>query len=157
MKTVGTVRIEGLSQLADTMRELPKATQKNVLKRVLMKRGQPLATAMRNLAPDDPRTPNTKDLKGSIGVGTKLTPRQSRLHKKETKNDKQFAEVFVGAGKVPHAHLNEWGTINMAAQPFARPAWDENKDAILDGIKDDLWTEIDRAAKRHARKLAKGK
>jgi HK97 gp10 family phage protein len=154
VKVIATVKVEGLRELAATLDQLPKAVARNALRRALIKRGQPLADTMRSLAPDDPRT-GGMDLRNSIGVGTKLSPRQAKLHRKENKDDKQFAEVFVGAGPVPHAHLQEWGTVFHGPQPFARPAWDQHKDTILEGIKDDLWAEIDKAAKRHAKKLAR--
>jgi hypothetical protein len=38
-----------------------------------------------------------------------------------------------------------------------RPAWDANKDAALDVIKTELRTEIIKAAKRLAKKAAKGR
>lgn len=157
LRTVSRVKVEGLRELEQNLRELPKATARNVLRRVLIKRAEPMAETMRSLVPDDPATPETVDLKGSIGVGIKLSKRQARLHRKENKDDKQFAEVFVGAGPKPHAHLQEFGSMNNSPHPFVRPAWDQHKDAILEGIKDDLWTEINKAAKRYASKLAKVK
>lgn len=155
MITVGKVRIEGLKQLETTLGELPKALARNALKRVLLKRAKPMADVMRSLAPDDPATANTKDLKGSIGAGTKLSARQARLYRKETKDDRQFAEVFIGAGALPQAHMNEFGTVNMKPQPFARPAWDGGKNQLLEGIKDDFWDEIKKTADRYAKKLAR--
>lgn len=148
-------KVEGLRELERSLRELPKATARNVLRRVLIKRAEPMAETMRALVPDDPATPETKDLKGSIGVGIKLSKRQAKLHRKEHKDDKQFAEVFVGAGPKPHAHLQEFGTAHHAPQPFVRPAWDQHKGEILDGLKDDLWKEVEKAAKRLAAKAAR--
>lgn len=155
MKLVARVRVEGLRELEQSLRELPKAVARNALRRVLIKRAQPMAETMRALVPDDPATPETKDLKGSIGVGTKLSKRQAKLHRRENRDDKQFAEVFVGAGPKPHAHLQEFGTVNHGPQPFVRPAWDQHKDSILEGIKDDLAKEIDKTAKRRAARAAR--
>lgn len=157
MKLVARVKVEGLRELEQNLRALPKATARDVLKRVLIKRAEPMAETMRSLVPDDPATPETVDLKGSIGIGTKLSKRQARLHRKENKDDKQFAEVFVGAGPKPQAHLQEFGTVNHGPQPFVRPAWDQHKDSILAGLKDDLWNEIEKTAKRHAARLARKK
>ncbi len=155
MITISVSKVEGLNELNNTLRQLPKAVARNTLRKVLIKRAKPFADTMRNLAPDDPNTPNNKDLKGSIGVGTKLSKRQARLHRKEHKDDKQFAEVFVGAGPLPQAHMNEWGTINMSPQPFGRPAWEENRNAALEGLKDDFWSEIKKAADRYAKRMAR--
>lgn len=157
MKTVAIVKVEGLRELVAGLEALPKAVARNTLRRVLKKRAEPMAATMRGLVPDDPATPNSKDLKGSIGVGIKLSKRQARLHRKANKDDKQFAEVFVGPGPKPHAHLQEFGTVSHGPQAFARPAWDQHQDSILAGIRDDFWTEIDKSAKRQAKKLAKAR
>ena len=148
------VKIEGLRELEAALADLPKATGKNVLKRVLLNRGQPIADAMRSMAPDDPAT-GGNDLRSSIAVGTKLSSRQAGLHRKMFKDDKAAVEVFVGAGPLPQAHLQEFGTVHHGPQPFARPAWDEGQSAVLDGIAADLWAEIEKAAKRLAKKRAK--
>ena len=150
-----TVKITGLRELENALRELPKATGKNVLRRVLRKRAEPMADAARSSAPDDPAT-GAGDLRSSIAVSTKLSKRQASLHRKMFRDDKAAVEMFVGAGPVPQATQHEFGNINHGPQPFMRPAWDSGKDQILDGIKDDLAEEIDKAAKRLARKAAKG-
>lgn len=155
MKTVRVVKVEGLSDLVASLQALPKAVARNTLRRVLSKRAEPMAGTMRERAPDDPATTGKRDLKTSIAVGTKLSKRQARLHRKENRNDKQFAEVFVGAGALPQAHLSEFGGPNNAPVGFARSAWDQHQDLILGGLRDDLWTEIDKTAKRRAKKLAK--
>src|SRR5690606_397632 len=91
----------------------------------------------------------------SIGVGTQLSKRQRGLHRKMFKSDKASVEVFVGAGSVPHAHLQEFGTKNHGPQPFARPSWDSHKDQLIPQIGEEMWAEIDKAAKRLARKAAR--
>jgi HK97 gp10 family phage protein len=149
-----TVKISGLRELEKALAELPKATGKNVLRRVLKKRAQPIADAARGSAPDDPAT-GAGDLKSSIGVGTVLSKRQKGLHKKMFANDKAAVEVFVGAGPLPQAHNQEFGNVNHGPQPYMRPAWDSGQRPMLDGIEKDLWTEIDNAARRLAKKQAK--
>jgi HK97 gp10 family phage protein len=78
------------------------------------------------------------------------------MHRKMFKSDKASVEVFAGAGVIPHAHLQEFGTVNHGPQPFARPAWDSNKGRALETIRNDLGDEIAKAAKRLAKKAAKG-
>lgn len=148
------VHIEGLRELDRALRELPKATGKAVLRRILKKRSEPLAAAMRAGAPDDPDT-GGNDLRSSIAVGTKLSKRQAGIHRKMFKDDKASVEVFVGAGPLPHAHLQEFGSSLHGAQPFARPAWDAGHMSILTGLKEDLWTEIRKTAQRLAKKVAR--
>lgn len=149
------VRVEGLSELDRALGELPKATGKAVLRRVLRKAAEPIAAAMRARAPSDP-TDDLPDIIPSIGVGTKLSGRQAKMHRKMFRSDKASVEMFAGVGKIPHSHLQEWGTSHHAAQPFARPAWDATKAGALDIIVSDLGDEIDKAAKRLAKKAAKG-
>lgn len=148
------VRVEGLRELDRALAELPKATGKNVLRRVLRKVGEPMAADMKAKAPDDPGT-GGNDLRSSIGVGTRLSKRQAKLHRKMFKNDRASVEMFVGAGPVPHAHLQEFGTAHHGPQPFARPSWDAGKGRALETVKTELATEIDKAAKRLARKAAR--
>lgn len=158
MRTTAKVKIEGLRELEHALRELPKATAKNVLKRILVRHADPVADTMRGLAPDDP-TSQGQDLKGSIAVGTKLGTRQARLHKRQANKEggRDFAEVFIGPGVLPQAHMQEWGTIHHGPQPFARPAWDQHQGSMLEGFKRDLWTEVDKAAQRLARKAMRKK
>jgi hypothetical protein len=85
------------------------------------------------------------------------------------RDDKASVEVFVGAGPLPQAIYKEFGTephINAgifagtqnpgtAPQPFMRPAWDSGGAKVLDDLKKELWSEVDKAAKRAAKKRAK--
>lgn len=152
MKT--TVQTEGFAELDKTLAEMPKATAKNVMRRTLRKVAQPMADTMKAKAPDDPET-GGNDLRSSIGVGTQLSKRQRGLHRKMFKDDKASVEVFVGAGPVPHAHLQEFGTINHGPQPYGRPAWDQHKGELIPAIGKEMWAEIEAAAKRQARKAAR--
>jgi HK97 gp10 family phage protein len=147
---MGKVTIEGLKEVDEALKDLPKAVGKNILRRVLRKIAQPMADDMKAAAPVDEGA-----LRNSIGVGTKLTKRQSSLHRRMFRDDRASVEMFVGAGGLPQAHLREFGGDNAPAHPFARPAWDGNKDKALATIKNDLWAEIEKAAARAARKAAR--
>jgi len=58
----------------------------------------------------------------------------------EARMKKGFPEGYVFAGIYkpgapaysPHAHLVEMGTVKMRAQPFMRPAFDENVNTVKD-------------------------
>jgi HK97 gp10 family phage protein len=141
------VKVTGLTQIEAALKNLPKATAKNVVRRVLKTHAQPIAEAARRLAPI-----NRGDLSKSITVGTKLSKAQRSKHKKRTPNT---VEMFVGAGTNPQAVFQEFGTVDHPPQPFMRPAWDSGKEQLLEGIKDDLWAEIQKAVGRQARKAAK--
>lgn len=154
-----TVKIEGLRELEKALSELPKATGKSVLRRVLVKRAQPVADAMRAAAPVD-----DGHLKKSIIVSTKRpVGHKSAAAQAFATGGKAAAkaagsgpvEVFVGPGRHPQAIFQEFGTINHGPQPFARPGWDQTKDGVLAGLKDDLWAEVKKSAARLAKKQAK--
>lgn len=143
------VKIEGLRELDRALGELPKAAGKGVLRRVLKEAGEPIARAARDRAPK-----LELHLTESVDVGTKLTKRQARLHRKEFRNDKASAEVFVGPND-PSAVQQEFGNERHDPQPFMRPAWDATKRQALHIIEHLLWTEIDKSAQRLARKRAR--
>ncbi|WP_088346305.1 MULTISPECIES: HK97-gp10 family putative phage morphogenesis protein [Rhodomicrobium] len=147
-----TIRIEGLKEVQAALRDLPKSTGKNIMRRVLIARAEPVAEAARALVPVD-----KGNLLASINVSTRLTRRQRGLHRKPHRDD---VEVHVGPGANPAGHFQEFGTSRHPAQPFMRPAWDRTKAGVIEGLKEDLWAEIEkvleRRARRAARKAAKG-
>lgn len=150
------VKVEGLRQINDALGQLGKATGRNVLRRVALARLEPMAEEARRLAPDNPNT-GGNDLKNSIDVSTKLAGYARRLNRKS----KSEAEAHMGpaghggAKAPPQGTQQEFGNVNHGPQPFMRPAWDGGKEALLDGIQSDLWSEIDKAAARQARKAAR--
>ena len=136
-----TVKIEGLKEIDEALGQLGKATGRNVMRRVALKRLEPMADAMRAKAPVD-----QTHLRDSITVTTK-NPKRNRKRSE--------VEAHAGPGRHPQAHLQEFGTQHHGPQPFARPAWDGGKDALLDGIREDFWDEISKAAARQAKKTAR--
>jgi HK97 gp10 family phage protein len=141
------VKVEGLRQIETALHELPKATAKNVMRRVLREKAQPIADTATALAPV-----LSGDLKESVAVSTKLSKRARRGHRKLSPN---AVEVFVGPFAAPRSIAQEFGTIDHAPQPFMRPAWDKHQDSVLEGIGEAMWAEIKKAAARQARKAAK--
>jgi HK97 gp10 family phage protein len=59
------------------------------------------------------------------------------------------------SSKSRNAIPQEFGTERMQANPFMRPAWDQEKDGALQIIRDELGNEIASAAARLAKKKAK--
>lgn len=136
------VRLEGFRELSDALGELKKGTERSVLRRVSTKALEPFVERAKELAPVD-----DGDLRASIVIGNKLTDRAKRADKK---HPRAGVRVFAGTANrngVPR----EFGGKDPA-QPFMRPAWESTKDAMLETVKADLRTEIDKAAARAARK-----
>ncbi len=149
-----TVSIEGLREVDAALGELGKATGRNVLRRVAVARLEPMAEDARRHASANNWS---GDLADSIGVSTKLAGYAKRLNKRS----KSEVEVHMGPGgrggskAPPQGSLQEFGTQHHDPQPSMRPAWDAGKDKLLDGIAEDLWSEIEKAAARQAKKAAK--
>lgn len=136
-----TVKVEGLREVNDALGQLPKATGRNVMRRVAVKRLQPIADDMKAKAPV-----HVAELRESIGVTTRKPKSRRKISE---------VEAYAGPGRQPQAHLQEFGTSRHGPQPFARPAWDAGKGDLLPGLADDFWDEINKAAARLARKTAR--
>ncbi|SNT76715.1 HK97-gp10 family putative phage morphogenesis protein [Paracoccus seriniphilus] len=155
-----TIDVEGFAELEKALDNLSKSAGKAVLRRALKKAAQPTADLARSMAPV-----KTGKLAKSVIVGTRLDGRQARIHRRMFRDDKAAVEMFVGPSYLRgdggrHGHLVEFGTSKMAARPFMRPAWDQDKNAMLERLSDELWAELEksirRAEKRAAKLAAKG-
>lgn len=147
---VEIVRVEGLKELEQMMlRDLPKATARAALQRALKKAAQPVHSDWKAHAPRDEGHYQESII---IGPSSKLTRRQKREAKKE---GPYFAEIHVGSSD-PAGLFQEFGTITNRPQPSGRPAWDSNKAGALQTIVREIRTQIESAAARRAKKLAKG-
>lgn len=140
--------LEGFAELDRALGKLPKATAKNVLRRTLKKAAQPVDDRASAAAPI-----NTGKLQVSVITGTRLTRSQRRGALLKTSN--YYAEIHVGTS-LGRGMFQEFGTFKDAPQPWFRPAWEDTKDEALRIISVELGTEIEKAAKRYAKKLAKG-
>jgi len=159
----------GFKALDEALAELPKATARNVLKRTLVKAGEPIAQKARDLVPVE-----SGDLRDSISVSAKIKNKvgnaefsaamRSGLGKgaavqalrdarRAAAGAGSFAEMYVGPS-VPdgfYGHLVEFGTSRSVAKPYMRPAWDAEQRNALDIIKSELGQQIIAAAKRLSR------
>lgn len=164
------MELHGAKRLEAALRELPKRIGKGALRRALMKAAEPVAEDARQRV-----AVRTGKVRDSIQVSTKLSKRQRRRMKVNPGD--VFA--FVGAGPSRRAHLIEFGTGprqhrksgvdatgrsrtpgkptgQVRPEPFMRPAWDANKEQVLDDFANLLWIEIEKAALRIARRQARG-
>jgi HK97 gp10 family phage protein len=124
-----------------------KATQKNILRRPLLKAAKPIDDEASSLAPVE-----TGKLQVSVITGTRLTRSQRSTAYKA--GSLGVVEVHVGTA-LSRGLFQEFGTVKMPASPFMRPAWESNKDKALKIVGDELWVEIRKATERAARKRAK--
>jgi len=165
------MRVEGLRELQDALKELPKATSRNVLRRALTEAAKPMAATAEEQAPVD-----KGHLKRSHKVTTKLSKRQRAVHRRwagtvpvRTPRGWRSAPakavyVFVGPGPLAQATQQEFGNADHPPQPFMRPAWDAHKRQAAMSIRDRMAEQLEaarkriaRKAERDARKMKKGK
>lgn len=147
-----TVEIEGLREIDAALGKLGKATGRNVLRRVAVTRLQPMADHARSIASSFQWS---GDLADSIEVSTRLAGYARRLNRNRSEAEAHMGPAGRGKKAPPQGSLQEFGTAHHGPQPFMRPAWDRGQDQLLDGIKADLWEEIEKAAQRAARKAAR--
>jgi HK97 gp10 family phage protein len=146
-----SIKVEGLKESEAALKDLVEtvgvshATAKNTIKRALTHAAKPIEEEARASAPVQ-----KGHLKVSITTGTKLTRRQKAQHTKESP-----VEVFVGAGPLPQAHLQEFGTSKHPPKRFLTPAVDNNLQEVIRRFSEQLKVEVEKTAERARRKLAK--
>lgn len=166
-----SVSISGLAELDRALGQLPKATARNVMRRTLLKAGEPIANEAKRLAPVDQGDlrdsimvlPRLKNKVGSAeyaaamraGLGKQAAVAALRGARRAANSGGFSAQMFVGPatgkGVIRYAHMIEFGTVKMAPQPFMRPAWDATQRVALDIIKRELGSQIIMAARRVGR------
>ena len=145
------VKLTGFRELEKALEDLTKSAGKGVLRRGLKKASEPIAKLANSLAPEG----LSGDYSKSFVYSTKLNKRQAGLHRKMFKDQKAAVEGFVGTND-PAGVQQEFGNQNHGPQPALRPAWDTESGPTLERLSEILWSELDKAAKRAARKAAKG-
>lgn len=118
---------------------------RNVLRGALKDGGQIIANAGEARAPRD-----KGHLADSYTVGSKLSRRQRRAHKKESQ-----IETFVGPTPHPKSVQTEFGNAHQAPHPHLRPAWDGNWSRVLDLIIKRTKERLEQTRARLARKAAR--
>lgn len=144
-------RLEGFDEFEAALARLPKATGKNVLRRLARGALQPMADQARAKVP-------TKEgnLRENIAVSERRTRRVNRTGRYDRRNGVEMAMGPAGGtGALSYASHVEFGTVDTRPQPYMRPAWDGGSGNALDYIKDNMWDEINKAALRVQRKGAK--
>jgi HK97 gp10 family phage protein len=129
-------KVGGLRELHDFLQQLPVRLEKNILRGMVRAAAKPVADAARAKAPvlkeDDPRrVPGAlaksvrimstvvrgAEVKGGVAAGGRVNVKKGRVR---------------GETNAFYAPFVEYGTKNMAAQPFMRPAADTQFHAAID-------------------------
>lgn len=140
-----TVKFEGGRELDAALSQFTPTKRRSIGRKALDEAGEIVAKSMRSKVAVD-----TGNLRESIDVSGQLA---KTIRSKPTKVAEQ--ERYIGPDSRPAAVQTEFGNEHQAAQPFARPAFDETKDEVLKRIGDELWIGIEKAATAASRKAAK--
>lgn len=99
------------------------------------------------------------DLKRSIKVGNRASTKQSRAFRRGAGSAivEQYVGIDASEGKdLPiYSYIEEFGNEGQPANPAGRRAWEGKKMEALEVVSDALWGEIEKTAKREARKTAR--
>lgn len=114
---------------------------------------QPVLDSAKSKAPvgDKPRdSDNPIHMKDTIRLDARIPSGKDRMSQYVNETDAAIAVVSVKKSAVSLA--NEFGTSKMGANPFLRPALQENSNAVLTELKSQLAVRITDYAKKLARR-----
>lgn len=151
------IKLKGLEGLKKQLQQLGEETQPKVLRSALREAFKPVLEAAQAKVPVDSgelragialATAKTKD--GGVAAGLVISSNTSGL-KQARMAAAAFGEAQQDGAPGRRWHLTELGTKHSPAQPFLRPALDENAQAVVDGFAKSLRKKIRRALKRGGR------
>lgn len=149
MPTTTRVRIDGLAALERSMRELTVDLRGKVARAGTNAGAQIVRKAAKANIERSPSI-DTGDLRDAVIV--------RRIPPAETVLDSEHIVTVRGRGKpynkkgqkiarAPHAHFVEFGTVKMPAEPFLRPALEQNVKAATEALADRLRKRIAKAGR----------
>jgi len=148
-----TVKVSGLKELHESLRQLDFDLQKKVLKAAGRSAMEPVAASVRNNVPRA-----TGGLYGTIRVSATTDVRRLR---KSGRKASMIASVSAGRaskkdGMTGHQALNiEYGNARTKAQPFMRPAIQGRERSTILRFRMHLRKGIEKSAKTQARRTTR--
>lgn len=130
-----------------TLDHLPDLAKSKGLQPLVERSLIPMRDTARYLAPDDPLTGPPWNLKSSIEVGGSQTQAKSF--------DKLSAAIaYMGPTRFgyPQAMFQEFGTINMVATPYMRPAFDADKGKVIQIIEEGFAEQVQSILRKYGSK-----
>ncbi|KQI66965.1 hypothetical protein AN189_18085 [Loktanella sp. 3ANDIMAR09] len=144
----GDMSLRGFAELDRQLERLTTAAGKGAMRRALKTAAQRIADGAAARADRV-----SGDLAESFAVSAKLSKRQAAMHRRFKSST--AVEMFIGAGPLPQAHLEEFGSVNQAPTPMLRPSWDAGRDEMLDRLGREMWVEVTKSIGRAERKAAR--
>lgn len=138
----------GFRELIRAIDHLPEVVKKRELEPLLVEALTPMRDSARFLAPDDPLTGPPWNLPTSIEVSVRQRSGRARSDRALGKFD---ARAYMGPTKFgyPQAMMQEFGTINMVATPYMRPAFDLDKHKALSIMADGLGDRLNMIIRKY--------
>lgn len=127
-----SMRVDGGAQLARELNALPRRVARPVLRGALTAGAEPIRRAMAATAP---RAPGPPDLADHMVISN--TRVEGLLE-----NDKTAAVAVGPEREFYYGFFQEVGTADHAAQPFARPGFDQGAAQAVAIIARELWTAL---------------
>ena len=156
------MKINGLKELDLAMARLPYEIQGKPLRAATSRAAKLIRDEAIARAPED-----TGNLKESIYryrsrsqslpgrevfiVGVRRGPRRRYANTRFNRRKGRVGKTYFEQGKAFYWRFLEFGTAKMQKRPFLRPAFEDNKVAAVNVIKERLRIEIDKAARKYAR------
>lgn len=132
-----TIAAPGLSQVQDALRRLPDKLSNKIVRAAMLKAVQPVLTAVKLHAPKDSGLLQKMQVKsGSIRGGNILIRVGARYLSKTqiSRNIAKRRKSKRSKAAIENAYYDrflEYGTVNMPAQPYLRPAFDSKKEEFV--------------------------
>ena len=130
------------TQLNDIISKLPAKAEGRIRRNAVAAGARVIRKEAKAQAPYDSKRATGTHLRDGIVI--KRVDRKTDVHIIGTQS--------TGKKAVPHAHLLEFGTVNMRPQSFLRKAFDSKKDAAKEKMLDKMGDGIIREAKKLAGK-----
>jgi HK97 gp10 family phage protein len=131
------VEFQGGKELAAALATLPERVSKRMQREALIDAAEPIRLRMEQLAPRG---------SGPIHLADRMVISNSRGQ------DSLEIAIAIGPAKGPtfYGGLVELGTAHAAAQPFARPAFDEKSPSVLKAFAEAVWLALTARGVRQA-------
>lgn len=145
------VDLSGFRELERALAEdLPRATAKNALRRTAHNSMKRIEDRAKQLAPAD-----DGKLRDSITTKNAKAKRQAGSVRFERSSGVEVLTGPTGRQEGGYGAFQEFGTVNMPANPYMRPSVDAEGQNVIDDVRDELTVQIDKAKARIARKAAR--
>ena len=147
------LKVTGFRELERALaEELPKATARAVLLRTAKKVMEPVREGMAQRAPE-----LTGTLSGGMKTQVVKAKRQSRNRFERSSGVSVNTGPTTAGQEGGNPAWQEFGTEKMPANPYARPTADAEGPGVIEAVREELTTQIDKAKARIAKRAARNR